>query len=117
MIGKIGKFKIQMLDSVVHAISQQFESKTRLGNSPYRMAGGRWDESISFSGKVILKPNNNLDDLKQLVKDAIPVTLVLANVVYALVLLEEISFTKSHFLPGGEHISEEFSVKMLRYFG
>ncbi|MEM5557318.1 phage tail protein [Aliarcobacter cryaerophilus] len=116
LIGKIGSFKIETAESIAHSISQEWATKTRIGNNPARFAIGKYDESVSFTGAVLLEKNNYLDDLKNLVKDAKPVTLVIADIVYAMVVIEQIDFTKSIFLRDGKHIKEEFTINLKRYF-
>ena len=116
LIGKIGSFKIETAESIAHSISQEWATKTRIGNNPARFAIGKYDESICFTGAVLLEKNNYLDDLKNLVKDAKPVTLVIADIVYAMVVIEQIDFTKSIFLRDGKHIKEEFTINLKRYF-
>lgn len=116
LIGKIGGFKIEVANSIAHSINQQWESKSRIGNNPARFANGNWDESITFGGDVVLENNSYLDELKNLVKAKKPVSLVIADAVYAMVIIESIEFTKSIFLDDGKHIKEEFNVTLKRYF-
>jgi len=116
LIGKIGNFKIQVAQGIAHSPSQEWASKTRIGNNPARFKVGFWDESISFSGVIALESNNYLDNLKELIKIAKPVSLIIANLVYAMVIIEQIDFTKSIFLKDGTHIKEEFTISLKRYF-
>ncbi len=116
LLGKIGGFKIEVADSIAHSISQEWTTKARLGNNPARFANGNWDESISFGATIILENNTYLDDLKNLVKAKLPVSLVIADVIYAMVTLDNIDFTKSIFLKDGTHVKEEFTVNLKRYF-
>jgi|GEM_PF-1616827 len=116
LIGKIGNFKIQVASSIAHSLVQEWASKTRIGNNKARFSVGSWDESISFSAVVALESNNYLDDLKKLIKIAKPVSLIIANVVYAMVIIEQIDFVKSIFLKDGTHIKEEITISLKRYF-
>ncbi len=116
LIGKIGDFKIEVASNIAHSISQEWTTKTRIGNNPARFAQGKWDETISFTGEIVLQNNRYLDDLKNLVKLSKPVTLVIADIIYAMVILEKIDFVKSIFLKDGTHIKEEFIISLKRYF-
>jgi len=116
LIGKIGNFKIQVASSIAHSLVQEWASKTRIENNKARFSVGSWDEGISFSAVVALENNNYLDDLKNLIKRAKSVALVIGNVVYAMVVIEQLDFTKSIFLKDGTHIKEEFTISLKRYF-
>lgn len=116
LLGKIGGFKIEVANQFAHSLSQKWQSMSRIGNNPALFANGLWDESISFSGEIMLENNTYLNDLKNLIKAKKPVSLVIADVIYAMVVIESIEFTKSIFLANGVHIKEEFSVKLKRYF-
>lgn len=116
LIGKIGSFKIEVADNIAHSLSQEWSTKSRIGNNPARFTNGKWDESVSFSGTVILEKNSYLDGLKNLVKEAKHITLIIGNIVYAMVVIEEIVFTKSIFLTNGTHIKEDFTISLKRYF-
>lgn len=116
LIGKIGEFKIEVATSIAHSLSQEWTTKSRIANNPARFATGKWDESVTFSGVVVLEKNNYLDGLKNLLKNAKPVTLVIADIVYSMVVIEQLDFAKSIFLKDGTHIKEEFTISLKRYF-
>lgn len=116
LVGKLGNFKIEVAESIAHSISQEWATKQRIGNNPARFAIGKWDESISFTGSIVLEKNNYLDDIKNLLKNAKPITLIIADVVYAMIIIENIDFNKSIFLTDGTHIKEDFTINLKRYF-
>lgn len=116
MIGKIGGFKIEVADKITHNISQVWDTKTRIGANPARFAQNSWDESITFNGNAVLKGDLYLDGLKKIAKDKKPVSFVVGDSIYAMVIIENIEFSKSIFLTDGKHVKEEFSVTLKRYF-
>lgn len=120
MLAKIGSFVFDLnnkdIASISHQISIGWNKQNRLGNHQYTQKDGKWEEGISFSGKLILKSVNILKDFEDMAKDGKPVRMTLGTGESFKIVIESVSRTKSGFFKDGKFRYQEYSISMQRYF-
>ena len=120
MLAKLGDFVFEMNDTdiktITHQLSFGFNRQKRLGNHSYTQSDGLWEESISFSGKLILKSVNTLKSFEGMAKEKKPLRLTLGTGESFMVTIESISRTKSGFFKDGKFRYQEYSISLQRYF-
>jgi len=120
MLAKIGDFIFDLnnkdIQSISHQLSFGWNRQKRISEHSYTQREGLWEESISFSGKLILKSINILKDFEEMAKEQLPQRLTLGTGESYKITIESISRTKSGFLKDGKFRYQEYSISMQRYF-
>jgi phage protein U len=120
MLAKLNDFLFELsktdLESIQHQISFKWNRQDRAGNHQHTQKAGKWEESITFSGKLIMQSTNALKDFEDIAKEQKPVRLTLGTGESYLVTIDSLSRMKSGFLKDGKYRYQEFSIPMQRYF-
>lgn len=74
------------------------------------------EESVTFSGKLIMRSVNALKDFENMAKEQKPVRLTLGTGESYQVTIESLNRTKSGFLKDGKYRYQEYSIPLQRYF-
>ena len=104
--------------SIKEKISANWNRVNRLGSNVLHQKTNGWEEAISMSGVLILKSTGELEELKNIVKDGTPVTLVLPGTweIFRVVVLD-IDIEKDVFIGQGVEVRKKFTLNMERYHG
>ncbi len=120
MLAKVGDFVFDLnnkdIISLTHQISLKWNKQKRLGNHQYIQKDGEFEETISFNGKLILKSVNILKSFEDMAKEAKPVRMTLGTGESYMVVIEDISRSKSGFFKDGKFRYQEYSISLQRYF-
>ena len=120
MLAKVGEFIFDLnnkdISAISHQLSFEWYKQKRIGNHTHTQQSGKWEESISFSGKLLLKSKSILKDFEEMAKEQIPVRLTLGTGESYKVTIENVSRTKSGFFKDGNFRYQEYSITMGRYF-
>jgi phage protein U len=120
MLAKVGSFIFDInnkdIQSIAHQLSFGWNRQSRLGNHNYTQKSGKFEESISFSGKLILKSVSTLKAFEDMAKEQKPQRLTLGTGESYKITIDSISRTKSGFLKDGKFRYQEYSISMQRYF-
>lgn len=120
MLAKINDFLFELskvdIESIQHQLSFGWNRQQRLGNHQYTQSSGKWEESIYFSGKLIMKSVNALRDFEDMAKEKKPVRMTFGTGESYLVTIETIDRTKSGFIRDGKYRYQAYSASMQRYF-
>lgn len=104
--------------NIKEKISANWNRVNRLGSNVLHQKTNGWEETISMSGVLILKSTGELEELKNIVKKGIPVTLVLPGTweIFRVVVLD-IDIEKDVFIGQGVEVRKKFTLNMERYHG
>ena len=120
MLAKVGDFVFDLnnkdITSLTHQISLKWNKQKRLGNHQHIQKDGKWEEIISFNGKLILKSVNILKNFEDMAKDSKPVRMTLGTGESYMVVIEDLSRSKSGFFKDGKFRYQEYSISLQRYF-
>jgi len=120
MLAKIDDFLFELnktdLESIQHQISFKWNRQKRIGNHQHTQREGLWEESITFSGKLIMQSINALKEFEDMAKEQKPVRLTLGTGESYQVTIESLNRSKSGFLKDGKYRYQEYSIPMQRYF-
>jgi phage protein U len=120
MLAKVGEFIFDLnkkdIQSISHQLSFGWDRKKRLANHNFTQRDGLWEETISFSGKLLLMSVNSLDAFEDMAKEQLPQRLTLGTGKSYKIVIDNISRTKSGFLKDGKYRYQEYSISMQRYF-
>lgn len=120
MLAKIEEFLFDLnnvdIESIQHKLNFGWNRQKRLGNHQHTQRDGLWEESITFSGKLIIKSVNALKEFEDKAKEQIPLRITLGSGESYMVTIDEINRTKSGFLKNGKYRYQEYSISMQRYF-
>ncbi len=104
------------IDNIQHQLTANWNSQKRLGNHRHTQRDGLWDESISFSGKLLMKSVNALSEFEELFKKQTPVRATFGTGESYMIVIEKLTRTKKEFLKDGKYRSQEYSISIKRYF-
>ncbi len=120
MLAKINDFLFELnktdLESIQHQISFKWDRQDRSGNHNHTQSTGKWEESIVFSGKLLMQSVNILKDFEDMAKEKKPVRLTLGTGESYLITIDSLSRSKSGFLKDGKYRYQEYSIQLQRYF-
>ena len=120
MLAKVGEFVFDLnnkdISEITHRLSFGWNTQKRIGNHEYNQKSGKWEESVSFNGKLILKSKSILKEFEDTAKEQIPVRLTFGTGESYKVTIDSISRTKSGFFKDGNFRYQEYSISMRRYF-
>jgi phage protein U len=120
MLAKLNDYLFELsktdIESIQHQISFGWNRQSRSGNHKHTQSEGEWEESIVFSGKLLMKSVNIFKDFEDMAKEKKPVRLTLGTGESYLVTIDSLNRTKSGFLKDGKYRYQEYSIPMQRYF-
>lgn len=120
MLAKIDDFLFELngidIQSITHQLSFGWNKQKRIGNHQHIQREGLWEESVAFSGKLIIKRIDALKEFEDKAKEQKPVRITFGTGESYMIIIENISRTKSGFLKDGKYRYQEYSISMQRYF-
>jgi len=120
MLAKIEDFLFDLgdidIESIQHQLSFNWNRRKRIGNHQHTQRDGLWEESISFSGKLMMKSVNALKDFEDLSKEQKPVRITFGTGESYMITIDSLSRTKKGFFKDGKYRYQEYSISMQRYF-
>ena len=118
MLAKLGDFFFTFEENSFDTISERLkfnfaEHKKAQGHTEYEDVN-REENDIYIRGKLILKPHNSLEHLKELGSSKKPLLLVFLSGYAYWVKVREMEIDYSRFVSGGKAIKREFNVHLTR---
>ncbi len=120
MLGMLGDFEFKMnkveFQQVSHTIQYGWVKSNRIANHPKHQAVRKSDESLKFTGTLILQSVKAFDDLKAAADKHEPIVLSWVEHDSVLVVINKISKDMKRFLDTGEYIEQGFSIELERWY-
>lgn len=120
MLAKINDFLFDLngndIERIQHQLTFEYNRQKRIGNHQHTQSTGKWEEVVTFSGKLIMKSINALKDFEAMAKEKKPVRITFGTGESYEVTIDTMSRTKSGFMKDGKHRYQEYSISMTRYF-
>lgn len=120
MLAKIDKFFFEIdktdIQKISHRINFGWSQVDRIGGHFYTQAHGQWEETVEFSGRLLMQSVSTVKDLIETAKAKAPVRLSLGTGESFMVVIDAIEQEKSSFLRQGEFRVQEYRITIKRYF-
>jgi len=120
MLAKIKDFTFDLnevdIANIQHELSFNWSTQKRQGNHQYTQRDGLWEETVKFSGKLIIKSVDALKEFEDEAKKQEPMRITFGTGESYEVVIKKINRTKSGFIKDGKHRYQEYSISMQRYF-
>jgi phage protein U len=120
MLAMIGDTVFEINKTSFQKFSEEFEytynDHNKVRNFTHQTPIGQYKQSFSLSGRLILRPNNSLESIENDAKLKVPMVLAFLSGKCYWVIVKKISKQKERFLNTGEHLVEDFTIELERYF-
>jgi len=116
MLAQIGDYIFEIngtsFESLERTLSFKFATHERLGNFNLYQDIGKYEDSISIKGTLIVKKQSQLDNFETMATKKLPVTMVFVNGVAFSVLILEIKRVMNSFLKDGLFLKQTYTIAL-----
>lgn len=116
MLAQIGDYVFEIngtsFESLERILSFKFATHERLGNFNLYQDIGKYEDSISIKGTLIVKKQSQLDNFETMAKKKLPVTMVFVNGIAFSVLILEIKRVMNSFLKDGLFLKQTYTIAL-----
>lgn len=116
MLASIDDFMFEVdkngFDSLNRVLEFRYSNAQRIGNFDSFQAVGKYEESIDFSGTLILKKQGELNEFENMAKQKKVRLLSFANGTAKRVIIKTINLNRSNFLNNGAFLKQGFTISL-----
>lgn len=120
MLGLLGGVEFttnkKQVDEIREEVDFGITSSNRIGNHVKHQASSKGKSIFTITGKTQLQKIRELEDLRDLGNEQKPVTFSIESLPTIQVTINKLSTVKKNFLNTGEHLEQDFTLVLERYY-